>query len=62
MEQRKDGFGVGSVCESCKAFAPPLAVRLSRDLEAEGRLDMAEDYREPGETLLKETGHSLPGV
>ena len=43
LEMQKDGFGIGSVCESRKAFAPPFAVRLSRDLEAEGMLDEAED-------------------
>ncbi len=61
MERRKNSLDVGSVCESCKAFAPPFAVRLNRDLEAEGRLDMAEDYREPGKTLLKEIGQDRSG-
>ncbi len=36
MEQRKNGLEVGSVCESCKGFAPPFALRLGRDLEAGG--------------------------
>ena len=61
MEQRKDGLEVGSVCESCKAFAPPFALRLSRDLEAEGVLDEAEEYRRLAETLLKETGQDRSG-
>ena len=61
MDQRKNSLEVQSVCESCKAFAPPFAVRLSRDLEAEGRRDMAEDYRELGETLLQETGQDRSG-
>ena len=56
MEQRIDGCDVGTVCESCKASAPPFALRRSRDLEAEGRTDEAEEYRRLYETLLKETG------
>ena len=61
MEQRKNGFGVGSVCESCKAFAPPFALRRSRDLEAEGKLDKAQEYRRLYETLLRETGQDRSG-
>ena len=61
MEQRKNGLEVGSVCESCKAFAPPFALRLSRDLEAEGMLDEAEEYRRFAETLQKETGQDRSG-
>ena len=61
MEQRKNGLEVGSVCESCKAFAPPFALRLSRDLEAEGMLDEAEEYRRLAETLQKETGQDRSG-
>ena len=45
MEQRKNGLDVGTVCESCKALAPPFALRLSRDLGAEGKLDKAAGYR-----------------
>lgn len=61
LEQRKNGFDAGSVCESCKAFAPPFALRLSRDLEAEGMLDEAEEYRRLAETLRKETGQDRSG-
>ena len=46
MGRRKDGLEVGTVCEGCKAFVPPFARRLSRDLEADGRL---------ADTLLRET-------
>lgn len=56
MEQRRNGIELGSVCESCKAFTLPFAVRLGRDLEAEGMLDEAEEYRRLAETLRKETG------
>ena len=55
MGQRKDGLGVGTVCEGCKALVPPFARGHSRDLEADGRLDEAEDYRELADTLLRET-------
>ena len=61
MEQRKNGFDVGSVCEPCKVFAPPFALRLSRDLEAEGILDEAREYRCLAETLRKETGQDRSG-
>ena len=61
LKQRKNGFDVGTVCEWCKAFAPPFALRLSRDLEAEGRLDKAEEYRRLYETLRKETGQERSG-
>ena len=61
MGQRKNGLEVGRVCESCKAFAPPFALRLSRDLEAEGTLDEAEEFRRLAETLLKETGPDQSG-
>ena len=61
MEQRMNGFDVGSVCESCKAFAPPFALRGSRELEAEAMLDEAEEYRRLAETLQKETGQDRSG-
>ncbi len=61
LEQRKNGFDVGTVSESCKAFAPPFALRISCDLEAEGRLDEAEEYRRLYETLRKETGQDRSG-
>ena len=46
MGRRKDGLGVGTVCEGCKALVPPFARGRSRDLEADGRLDEAQEYRE----------------
>ena len=61
LEDRLNGIGLGSVCESCKAFAPPFALRLSRDLEAEGVPDEGEEYRRLAETLLKETGQDRSG-
>ena len=56
MGQRKDGLGVGTVCEDCKAFVPPFARGRSRDLEADGRVDEAEEYRRLADMLLGETG------
>ena len=56
MERRKDGLEVGTVCERCKALAAPFALSLARDLEAEGWLDKAEEYRMLADTLLRETG------
>ena len=61
LEDRLHGNRVGSVCESCEAFAPPFALRLSRDLEAEDMLDEAEEYRRLAETLQKETGQDRSG-
>ena len=61
MEQRKDGLDVGTVCESCKAFTPPFALRRSCDLEAGGKLAKAEEYRRLAETLRKETGQDPSG-
>ena len=61
LEQRKNGIDLGTVCESCKAFAPPFALRLSRDLETEGMLDEAEEYRRLADTLRKETGQDRGG-
>ena len=61
MEQRINGLDVGIVCEACKAFAPQFALSRSRDLEAEGMLDEAEEYRRLAETLRKETGQDPSG-
>ena len=61
LKRRKNGFDVGTVCESCKTFAPPFALRLSHDLEAEGRTDEAEEYRKLADTLLKEIGQDRSG-
>ena len=52
LEQRKDGLGVGTVCEACKVIAVPFAVKLARDLEAEGMPDEAEEYRWVASTLV----------
>ena len=56
LEMRKDGFGVGTVCEGCKVPAPRFAMKLAHDLEAQDLGGDAEDYRQLAQTLLKETG------
>ena len=57
LEMRKDYFGVGTVCEACKVPAPRFAMELAQDLEAEGLLYEAEEYRDLAETLIRETRH-----
>ena len=61
MKRRINGLEVGTVCQECKAFAPPFALRLSRDLEAEGMLDEAEEYRRLARTLRREAGQDPSG-
>ncbi|MDE2838297.1 MAG: hypothetical protein OXL97_12465 [Chloroflexota bacterium] len=61
IDQRKNGLDVGTVCEACKGFAPPFAMRLSRDLEGEGMLDEAEEYRRLAGMLQTETGQDRSG-
>ena len=65
LEDRVHGPSVGSVCQECKVLAAPLAGEIIKagieDHEAEGRLDVAEDYREFAETLARETGQNPSG-
>ena len=56
MEDRLRGSWVGTICERCKALAVPFAKSRARDLEAEGRLDEADEYRVLADTLRRETG------
>ena len=60
LEMRKDGFGVETVCQNCKALAMPLAAVIledtAQDLEDDGRLGDAEDCRLLAERLAQETG------
>ncbi len=56
LDDRLYGSLVGTVCERCKAQVAPCAVNRIRDLEAEGPLDEAEEYRQLADTLLQETG------
>ena len=50
------GLWVGTICEGCQALAIPFAANLTRDLEAEGLVDEADEYRQLADTLLRETG------
>jgi len=61
LEDRLNEIAVGTTCEGCKRRAVPFAVNLARDLEAEGLLDEAQEYRELAETLAKETGQDRSG-
>ncbi|MCY4623959.1 MAG: hypothetical protein OXC99_03025 [Chloroflexi bacterium] len=56
LEDRLYGNSVGVICEACMALTVPFAVNRARDLEAEGRWDEAEEYRQLADTLLRETG------
>ena len=62
LEDRLHGAGVGAVCQACKAWAVPFVVSLARDLEAEGLIAEAEEYRQLSETLLREFGQNVPGA
>ena len=61
LEDRLRDLPVGAVCEGCKVQAVPLALKISRDLEAEGMLDEAEEFRRLAEALVKETGQDRSG-
>lgn len=56
LEDRLRDRAVGTVCEGCKVKAVPFAVDISRDLEAEGLLDEAVDWRKLADRLARETG------
>ena len=56
LDMRKDGFGVRTVCEGCKAKTLPFPANLPQYLEAEGLVAEAEEYRQLAQRLLKETG------
>ncbi len=65
LEDRVHGASVGNVCQECKTLAAPLAGKVIEaaieEHEAEGRFDVAEDYRELAQTLARETGQNPPG-
>ncbi len=56
LEDRLDGNWIGTVCEGCKSVAAAFAVNRSRDLEAGGLLDEAQEYRQLADILVRETG------
>ena len=55
LERRKDGLPVETLCEGCKALAVPFAENLSCDLEDDGRVDEAEEYRRLADRVARET-------
>ena len=55
LECRRGGAPLGTVCEDCKALAVPLAENRVRDLEADGLVDEAEEFRSLAGTLRGET-------
>ena len=61
LQRRKDGLEVGTVCEACKALAVPFAVNVIPGLEADGRVDEAQAYRQLANRLARETPASLRG-
>ena len=65
LEDRVYGPSVGNVCQECKVLAIPLARVIIEaaveEHEAEGRFDVAEDYRKLAEMLARETGQNPPG-
>ena len=61
LEDRLFGHAVGTVCEGCKALAAPFAGNIIQDLEAEGRLDEAEEYRRVAQRLARETRQHRTG-
>ena len=56
LEDRLRDRPVGTVCEACKVEAVPFAVDISGELEAEGLLDEAADYRKLADRLAREAG------
>ena len=60
LEERLCGRPVGTICGRCKTLTMPLAEvvieDVAEDLEDEGRLGDAEDYRELLRRLARETG------
>ena len=56
LESRLYGLWAGTICKGCKALSVPFALNITRDLEAEGLLDEAHEYRQLADTLLQETG------
>ena len=56
LEDRLGGHSVGAVCEGCKPLVMPFAGHIIQGMEADGRLDEAEEYRRLADMLLGETG------
>ncbi len=61
LEDRLNEARVGTVCELCKGLAVPFAQAMAVDLEAEGFLGEAQDYRQLAEKLASEIQQYTPG-
>ena len=55
LECRRGGAPVGTVCEECKALVVPFAESLAEDLETDGLLDEAAEFRRLASTLRRKT-------
>ena len=56
LEDRLDGNRVGTVCQDCKDRTAPFTRRIIDDLEADVRMEEANEYRLLADTLAKERG------
>ena len=56
LEDRLYANRVGTVCQGCKDRAAPFTRKIIDDLEADGRLEEADEYRLLADTLAKERG------
>ncbi len=56
LEDRLHGAWVDPACDGCKERAIPFALNLAQDLEAEGLLDEAAEYRWLAKKILRKTG------
>ena len=57
LEDRLYCNWVGAICQDCKALAAPFTGKIINDLEADGRVEEADEYRLLAGTLARETGH-----
>lgn len=56
LEDRLYGNRVGTVCQRCKDRAAPFTRKIIDDLEADERMEEADEYRLLADTLAKERG------
>ena len=56
LEDRLYGNRVGTVCQGCKDRAAPFTGKIIDDLEADERMEEADEYRLLADTLAKERG------
>ena len=56
LEDRLYCNWVGTICQDCKALAAPFTGKIIDDLQADGRVEEADEYRLLAGTLARETG------